>query len=514
MSNQNKLKEQEKRDLQALVLLKEKEAELREGLPFLYGWPWYQWAYDFFHSTNKLNFLVAANQVSKSSTQIRKCIHWATEQTLWPDLWARRPMQFWYMYPSQKVANAEFLTKWMQFLPAGKYKEDSKYGWKIEKSGGDVVAIHFNSGVHVFFKNYAQNLIDLQSSTVDALFLDEELPEEHWSELSVRTIAADGYIHMVFTATLGQDFWRTTMNPRPDEEERFPEALKWTVSLYDCEFYMDGSRSQWTPDRVAQIKARCKSHQEFLKRVMGQFVVSGGRKYEAFDATRHMKPKHHIPKEWLIWEGVDIGGGGVDAHKSAICFVAVRPDFRAGRVFLGWRGGTEITTSGDVFQKHLELKKTHNLKPIRQLFDWGNKDFGTIATRAGEPFEKADKGHDKGEDVINTLFKNDMLFIYEDAELSKLAGELSSLMKSTPKNKAKDDFADAFRYAITTIPWDFSYLTGEVVTSEDSPEVPMNNRQREIQDRMNRFEGKGGPDDGEKWNVEDEIEEANEAYGF
>lgn len=502
--------------LQAQVTKKQKELELREGLPFLFGWPWYQWAWDFFHSTNKMNFLCAANQVSKSSTQIRKCIDWATNQEKWPSLWTRPPKQFWYLYPSQKVANAEWLTKWSLFLPKGKYKDDPIYGWKEEYKKGDIIALHFFSGVHVFFKTYKQDVEDLQSGTLDALFCDEEMPEELYSELNARLTASDGYFHMVFTATLGQDFWRQTMEPRPDEDELFPYAAKWCVSLYDSQFYIDGTRSHWSDDKIAQVKARCKSHSEFLKRVMGRFVVVGGRKYESFDVTRHMKTKHPIPPSWLIFEGVDIGGGSIDptskTHKSAICFVAVRPDFRAGRVFLGWRGDNQITTSGDVFQKHLEMKRENKVKPIRQFYDWGNKDFGTIATRAGEPFEKADKSHDKGEDFINTLFKNDMLMIYEDGELAKLAGELSTLLKSTPKNKAKDDFADAFRYAITQIPWDFSYLTGAKSDMDEEPEKPRNEKEQELYERRQMFEGGSGQED-EQNKLDDEFNEWNDAYG-
>lgn len=416
------------------------------------------------------------------------------------------------MYPSQKVANAEWLTKWELFMPKGDYKDDPVYGWHAEFKKGDIVAIHFHSGVHVFFKTYKQGAEDLQTGTLDALFCDEEMPEELYSELNARLTASDGYFHMVFTATLGQEFWRQTMEPRADETERFPTALKICVSLYDSQTYIDGSPSHWTDEKIAQVKARCKSHAEFLKRVMGRFVVVGGRKYEAFDATRHMKEKHPIPASWLVYEGVDIGGGGESSHKSAICFVAVRPDFRAGRVFLGWRGDGVTTTSGDVFQKHLELKKSLSVKPIRQFYDWGNKDFGTISTRAGEPFEKAEKGHEIGEDVINTLFKNDMLYIYEDAELAKLAGELSTLLLSTAKNKSKDDFADAFRYAVTKIPWDFSYLTGAKSEAEDeAPEKPMNNRERELHDRRAAFETEGAEKEG--WGVEEEISEWNGHYG-
>lgn len=503
--------------LQREQQLLQQKIDLQEGLPYLHGWPWYNWAWDFFNSTNKLNFLCAANQVSKSSTQIRKCIHWATAQELWPSLWVRKPIQFWYMYPSQKVANAEFLTKWVQFLPRGKYKDDPYYGFKAEYDKGDIVALHFNSGVHVFFKTYKQKEEDLQTGSLEALFCDEEMPEHLWDELQMRVNATDGYLHMVFTATLGQEFWRECMEPREDETERFPEAAKWTVSLYDSQTYMDGTVTLWTDEKIARVKARCKTHGEFLKRVMGRFVVAGGRKYESFDATLHMKPKHPIPPSWLIFEGVDIGGGGQSeggkpSHRSAICFLAVRPDFRAGRVFLGWRGADGVTTTaGDVFQKHLEMKKSLSQKPVRMLYDWGSKDFGTIATRAGEAFEPADKSHDKGEDFINTLFKNNMLAIYEDAELAKLGGELATLMKSTPKNKAKDDFADAFRYAVTKVPWDFSYLTGEVAVVDEAPEKPMNRTEQEISERRKAFEGTNEEEGAASF--DDEIAELNELYG-
>ena len=113
-----------------LKALKERE-KLRVGLPHLYGWPWYPWAKEFFQSTNNLNFLVAANQCSKSSTMIRKVIHWATEKDIWPKLWPTVPKQFWYFYPTFDVSTAEWREKWVkEFMPAGDYKDDPKYGWK------------------------------------------------------------------------------------------------------------------------------------------------------------------------------------------------------------------------------------------------------------------------------------------------------------------------------------------------------------------------------------------------
>lgn len=492
------------------IAIEEAKIKRATDLPFLYGWKWYPWARTFYESRNHINLLCAANQISKSSTQIRKCINWATDRKVWPELWVNRPLQFWYLYPTKPQANAEFETKWKQFLPSDELKDDPHYGYKVERYRGDIVALHFHSGVHVYFKTYSQDAQALQSGTCDAIFCDEELPVEIYEELMFRISASNGYFHMVFTATLGQDFWRRAMEPEDGEKEELPEALKMTVSLYDAMRYEDGMESIWTLEHIKQIENRCSTDAEVQKRVFGKFISIGGRKYESFDIKRHMKPKHPVPKHWLVYDGVDIGSGDKTGHPAAICFVAVRPDFRTGRVFLGWRGDNILTTAGDVVEKNIALKKDNKITPTAQFYDWGAKDFGTIAERMGESFQKADKSHEKGEGIVNTLFKNDMLFIYEDEELIKLAGELSSLKNKQSKKHAKDDFADALRYAVSLVPWDWSVITGENIDPLETPEAPMNDMQRQIADRRKAFDDN---DEREKQRVEDEFNEWNEAYG-
>jgi phage terminase large subunit-like protein len=509
------IKEERKRLLAEKLARMERERAFsdrnKEMLPHIYGWKWYPWARRFLDSTNQMTLLCAANQISKSSTQIRKAITWATDQTLWSKLWRNKPVQFWYLYPSQPVVNAEFLTKWKQFMPKDDMKNDPKYGWKEIKDGKDTLGIEFNSGVYLFFKTYSKNAQNLQTGTCDAIFCDEELPFELYDELIQRISATDGYFSMVFTATLGQEEWRRAMEPKNAEEEMFPNALKMTVSLYDAMYYDDGSASYWTLERIQKKKALCGTEADVQKRIYGRFIVVGGRVYESFDITRHMKLKHPIPKTWQVYEGVDIGSGGVNGHPSAIVFVAVRPDMREGRVFLGWRGDNVATTAGDVATKHLEMKRANNLFPVEQRYDWGNPDFFQIATSMGETFHKANKSHDVGFGVVNTLFKNDMLFIYEDEELAKLGGELSSLQHATVKRHAKDDFADALRYCVATIPWDFSWLTGNNVTKVPSLEekkADVSPEQKEINDRRAAFFGEGSDES----DVEQEFAEWNDLY--
>lgn len=507
------------RKAQEQIRLKEKRVELIQGLPFLYGWKWYPWAKDFFLSTNKINLLCAANQISKSSTQIRKCIDWATNQEKWPQLWLDTPKQFWYLYPTASQATIEFEKKWSQFLPRGKFKDDPKYGWREIRKGGEIHELRFHSGVSVYFKTYSQNVHHLQTGTVDAIFCDEELPIELYEELMFRLSASDGYFHMVFTATIGQDYWRQCLDPEEFEEEKLPDAWKRTVSLYDAKIYEDGSSSHWSDEKIQIVKNRCRNAKEVLKRVYGKFIRDDqGRKYEQFDVKRHVRPKQVIPPDWLYYVGVDPGSGGQKNHPGAICFIAVSPDYTKGRVVGGWRGDGLETTASDILLQFQKMRDQKQLTVEGQYYDWASKDFSILSDRAGESFQPADKSHERGEQIINVLFKNNMMFIEEDPELHKLASELIGLRKETPKNKAKDDFSDAFRYAITSIPWDFSVITSDI-SLEDQPlakeEKPLLSPvELQILERRSHVVSSepDGPEN-EFWSVQAEIAEANEDYG-
>lgn len=475
----------------------------KESLPHLYGFKWYKWARLFFESTNRMNFLTAANQVSKSSTMIRKCIHWATETELWPKLWDTKPTQFWYIYPSKDVATIEYEEKWVkEFLP--KDKSDPKYGWEEEYKNKQVYCIRFKSGVTVYFRSYEQSMENVQTATVYAIFCDEECPADRYSEFSARMFRTGGYYHNVFTATLGQEMWRLTMEEK-GEYELFPDASKQQISMYDCMFYEDGSPSVWTEEKIKQIVNKCSSPEEVQRRIYGKFVIDKNKVYTGFQRGRNYRPGHPIPKGWQIWTGIDYGSGG-EAHKSACVFLAVSKDFTKGRIFKGWRGDGETTTAGDAYRKYVELRGAR--RPIMQNYDPSAKDLGTIATRCGDYFTKAERSHEIGEQLLNTLFKTGMLVIYaDDPELIKLVIEFENLKKNTLKINAKDDFIDAARYAVASVPWDFSCLdlkTGEVLPTPE--EKPLNPRERYYKG----LDREDGPDD----KTQEEYDEANECYDY
>jgi len=484
----------------------ERLEKAKAQLPHLYSWPWYKWARAFYESRNRMNLITAANQISKSSTQIRKTIHWATEQDLWPELWDRKPLQFWYLYPTKDVATIEFKKKWIpEFLPNEDMKDHPKYGWEAEYDKKMIWACHFKSGVSVYFKTYRQDSSHLQSGTVAAVFCDEELPEELYPELRMRLAATRGYFHMVFTATLSQEFWWNAIEEKGTPQEKFKSAFKQQISMYDCMEYEDGTPSQWTKERIEEEIENCGSDNEVKRRIFGRFVKSEGLKYPSFSRTiNYKKPPEkepHPPKDWPIYTAVDYGSGGKTGHPSAIVFIAMKPDFSMGRLFKAWRGDGEETTAGDLVNIYRRMKG--DLKPVAQFYDWAAKDFKLIAQRAGESFIQADKGKEYGEAALNTLFKHKMLVIDEKEKHFFLVQEFERLLQTTIKNKARDDGADATRYCIMGIPWDWSVIKGE------KPKVVQEKLPTDLEVRRQFVIGN---ENEKEWNeiFDEEIEEWNE----
>lgn len=471
--------------------------EKKKALPHLYSQKFYDWSRAYFESTNRMNLLCSANQIGKSSINIRKCINWATDKKLWPILWNAKPNQFWYMYPSKDLATIEFETKWKPLLPLDERGEE--YGYEVVFERGDIYAIKFRSGVTVYFKTYAQDKKYLQAASVYAVFADEEMPENIFDEVMFRISATSGYFHMVFTATLGQRLWWDAMEEK-GEKEKFPGAWKKQVSMYDCLEFEDGTPGVWSVDKIRKQESMCKDKNEVLRRIYGRFVTSAGLIYPTFDPSRHMKPWHPIPDSWIKIAALDYGSGGKKGHKAGILFLAVHPNYKSGRAFKLWRGdGDENTTAGDVISKYLELRVgIPNI--VRVAYDPACKDLKEIAGRVGLSLSPAQKGQN-GYDVLNTLFKNDMLYIYDTDEGRKLSTEIVNLRSTTAKQNAQDDLADCLRYACAEVGWDFSDIGAEFITKAVQKQITEEDARRQFVLSSHEKE------------IEDEFEEWNEQYG-
>lgn len=468
-----------------------------DGLPHLFMYKFYPWQRKVFDSCNREIFVCSANQVGKSTVAIKKNIKLCTDPTLWPKFWPMLPKNkppnlFWYFYPSMALATTQWETAWLPLMPQREFKNHPQFGWEVKYDKGFVQKIKWNTGITLEFKAYSMSLANLQASSVYHITGDEEMPVDFLPELGARRNATWGHLLMVFTSTLGQHHWMMTMEPPTKADERHKEALKISASLYDSKFYEDGTPSIWTDEKIKAAIDNCPTESEVQRRVMGRFVRSFGLRLESFDHERNRSEPHPLPKSWQYYGGVDPGSGGQSGHPAAMVIVAVDPEFSEGRVFRARRMDGVPTAASDILD---EYRKMRGSTPMtQQVYDWGAKDFYTIASRQGEMFIPADKGRDAGFVLLNTLFKRGMLKIPRgDSELEKLVYEISTLAVDADKKSllTQDDLVDALRYTVMAIPWKFpaefeTNVEGEL-EAERRPKVEMT----EAQKRRAWFMGEG-----------------------
>ena len=422
--------------------------------------PLYDWQHDYIESDTRFNFLCAANQIGKSVGNWIRMLRFVYLQSYWDRFFdGNPPLPFWYFYPTAQLSTSEIKTKYLKFyLPHDSLKKHPKWGYKVEEEKRIIQAIHFNTGTSVYFKSYSQPPSNLQAATLSGIFADEEMPEHLFDELNFRGMSRDDfYYHNCFTATLGQEYLRRTIEEK-GERELFKDAFKRQISMYNCLKYNDGTASQiWTKDKIEAAKLSCSSEAEIQRRVYGRFVVSEDRKFAGFDYKRNTCSGHSIPNNWNVYAGIDWGSGGKRGHPSGILFLGVSPDFKRGRVFLSWRGDGIPTTQGDVVTRYVNMKKKFSV--LEAAYDYSAADIGMIASRSGISLSRANKNQDLSVELINTLFKNGQLKIYIGdgyEENDKLISELQVALNRGPKKY--DDLIDALRYAVTLVPWQFEMI--------------------------------------------------------
>ena len=462
----------------------ERELWLKEGLPHLYGLGFYPWAWDFFSTTSRDSFLCAANQLGKSSTQIRKVIHLATCPSEWPKYFHdRRPQRFLYLYPTKELCADEYFTKWEpEFMPRGEFAKSKQYGYELEtytlRGKRFISGIRFSTGVYLAFGAYAQSGFNLQAGTIDYVAFDEEIDEPLFNELTQRRAAVDGMISGVFTPTVGHDLWFRCFERMGEEDEAFPNAFKRVISLYDSQTYVPtpytkAGPSKWTTDRISRRIASCSSENEVKRRIYGRFVM------ESSDLLfpSYSEEKNYVRNPKPLWEnpiyvaGLDWGAGG-ESHPSAISIVAINPEYTRARLVKFWRGDGVRTTAGDLLEKYLELKG--NLPVVAAFYDYSCADLGTIAATQGIPLQKANKSREIGVPLVDTLLKYGALTIDHSEEAEKINKEFKLVKKTTAKQKAADDGVDSLRYALSKQPFQMNRIKElvdglEPVSRNDTP---------------------------------------------
>ena len=412
----------------------------------------YRWQQEFLKTRERLAFITAANQIGKSSTNILKFLNLGWRPELWPEYFGQRtPKLFLYLYPDKDTATTEFETKWLPYMTQN--PKDETYGFKAIYDNRKISKIMFSSGVIINFRFYTQHPKNIQAATADMVGMDEECPQSHWDELMVRTqgtrVLGSGMISQVFTATLGQAYLFDTMERRGTPQEKFKKAYKDQISMYDCIEYADGSPGKYTAQQIEdEIIPTFSSQNEIDKRVFGRFVKDSGMLYY-FNEKKNTEPYNwEIVKDWQFYVGVDFGSGGVHGHSSAIALVAIDPTWTHVRVVKTYHSQKTRMTQGDLLEV---FKKRFHKYGAFNSFDNAAVDFGQLAARESLPFVAAEKNHEIGVGLLNTILKTGQLKFFSGPEAGDnqiVIQEFMTIDSDTPKNKRVDDGADAVRYAI------------------------------------------------------------------
>lgn len=455
-------------------------------LPHLFGRKNYQWGWDAITTRARQVLLCGANQISKSSTFIRKNVWLATASSLWTKYFPKDPnvRTFWYSYPSQDVTRAEWGTKWMEWMPAvpAGHHLHKAYEWAVQPAkssrlltGGfanprvrtcvpDI--LHFSTGMSLGFRTYSQSVSTAQATSVHMFTADEELPFDRFGEAMARLTATGGIFNMGFTATLGQIEWYRAMMRIGQEDEMLPGAWKKCVSLYDCRTYMDGSPGRWSSEKDIEEQIRkLGSPDEVAKRVHGQFVMTTGRAFHAYDAAKVRIAKYERSPRGLGFVAVvDPGTGGEKGHPAAVMTLAVDRMNNVICVWNCWRGDGISTTSNDICKKLDEMTTGLTLEAL--VYDHASRDFRLTAEdyfrqkgRAVSIVE-AKKDRTTGFERVNSYLQAGALVVpdtapngcvwFDPSGVQRLHDEFRTVLRQEVGKKShgfRDDLTDCLRYA-------------------------------------------------------------------
>lgn len=502
---------------------------IREHLPFYlnedfsacYAHKLYPWQRDFLLSRQRLMFLTAGNQLGKSAGSILRCLNQCLRKDLW-QYWfpKRQPRTMAYLYPDAKLLSVEFAEKWVKlYLPKGKLKNDPKWGWReVNNEKGLLDHVIFATGVTLYYRTYSQAVTSLQAHTFDAVFCDEETPAAHFDELQVRTqmtaAVGSGYVSMVFTATIGQQFLYDCMEMQGKSTETFVGAWKRQISAYDCLTYCDGSPSEiWTLDYIEkELKPKYRNKREMEKRLLGRFIRTEGLQFEEFDYKENTEELGVTDMTgWRSFIGIDFGTGGEYGHSSSIVHLKIDQTYSIARVVYVWTSKKKRMTQSDLLLQYKALAS--DIGPHICFADWGATDLFTLAARERVRIEKADKSREMGVNLINTLFKEKQLkiIIGGPGHASFLIHELQTLATAKSKNHAVDDCVDALRYGISQVPMRLTALK----LAEKKKQADLSN----INPRMAFYKGlalKGDPmrmkDDEDDYDYAKDLDDAIEMF--
>lgn len=203
---------------------------------------------------------------------------------------------------------------------------DVKRAQGIADSIDCVYVRHISGGVsRVYFKSYEKGRSKLQGETLDFAALDEEPPQDIYTEVLTRTNATKGIVWITFTPLLGM-----SEVVRRFLQEHSPDRADINMTIDDVGHYSEEDKQR--------IISSYPAH-EREARAKGIPILGSGRVFPIAEAQITVTP-FKIPDHWPVICGIDFG---ID-HPSAGAWLAWDRDADVTYVYDTYRISNETPT--------------------------------------------------------------------------------------------------------------------------------------------------------------------------
>ena len=263
-------------------------------------------------ATKRERLFMAGTQLGKTESGAAEVAYHLTGE--YPDWWTGRrfdhPVKFWVCgktavmtrdFPQQKLfgtpgVNAD---KGTGYVPKDAII-DISLGRGVTDGYDTVQVQHKTDGIAdgvstVTFKSYDSGRQNLQGSTLDGVWLDEECDEGVYAECQARITATDGFVFMTFTPLLG----RTKVVLRYLNEPS-PDRAVVHMTIEECP-HMQGEKGRKAAEGYLEHEREA--------RTMGVPFLGSGAIFPLPEASVKEPCIDYVPSHWCkIW-GVDFGIG-------------------------------------------------------------------------------------------------------------------------------------------------------------------------------------------------------------
>ena len=379
----------------------------------------------------------------------------------------RTPNEGWVVASDHNV-QVEASQKWIMRLLPSAFIE--KINWKRQKI---CHSIQLTNGSDITFKSSEAGSESFEGAGKRWIWFDEEPKYE--SVYNECVLRESGTVPLQMWGTMtpvrGLTWTFDRVWKRRDEKDSLI-VLNW--STYDNPYLPD--------EMLEELELEFKDEpKEKKRRLYGLFVERTGLVYNMFDRDKHVQKPFEVPRDWDLYEGIDLG----HANESAVVWMALAPSNKFYVIDEFYEPGLTVSELGDrIMEKRREGTYTekgdytprlslidpasqsrHQQLEKRTLYDADGNELDNarkVLRRKGVWTKQGNNAVRSGIEIIRSMLRDGTsgpdLFVFETCEnwieeienyrLKHYTSEKARSRKNKPEEPRKKDdhLMDATRY--------------------------------------------------------------------